>query len=165
MKFIFVIISCIFTNIASANTLYKTVEIEALKEFLDVCVIEENGWCLDKPIYFESNNALAIRLNINHSLIGQGEHDPELVLELAMLSNLLMFNSVAAQLYNIDESYVDLKLKETNQDNVVVLGTIVSDEKRYVGYYHISNSTTYMMHEITSDYADSVEFYLDKINR
>ncbi|WP_272284411.1 hypothetical protein [Vibrio europaeus] len=87
------------------------------------------------------------------------------MLELAMLSNLLMFNSVAAQLYDIDESYVDLKLKETNQDNVVVLGTIVSDEKRYVGYYHISNSTNYMMHEITSDYADSVEFYLDKINR
>ncbi|MCY9844204.1 hypothetical protein [Vibrio caribbeanicus] len=143
---------------------YKVLDIPKLSEYLYSCSISEVGVCIDKALYRDEYNVILIKIIFNNNEIGKNDRDPKLVLELGMLSYLLLFNKEVSEKYNTNQnkSFFDLEIDSLGQNNVLILGKVISDKGNYVGYYGIDNKTGYLFHNISNNFDDALDFYIER---
>ncbi len=141
---------------------YKVLDIPKLNEYINNCSILEVGRCVEKALYLDKSDLVLIKIILNNKNIGNGDHDPKLILELAMSIYLFVFNKEASEKYNTNNSFIDLKVDGLGQDNVLILGKVISDKGNYVGYYGIDNKTGHLFHNISNNFDDALDFYIER---
>ena len=114
--------------------------------------------------FFQQDSRFLIKIIFNNNEIGKNDRDPKLVLELGLLSYLLIFNKEVSEKYNThqNKSFFDLEIDSLGQNNVLILGKVISDKGNYVGYYGIDNKTGYLFHNISNNFDDALDFYIER---
>lgn len=139
---------------------YDVLDIPNLNKYIRECSIKDSGICIEKAVRIEASNTILIKIILDYSYLGESGEEPELYLELAMLSYLLMFNDSAADMYDVKDSFIDLDIDVHGQRNVAIVGEIISDKEKYVGYYRVDGKTGYLSHDIDDKFDDPVNYFI-----
>lgn len=147
----------------SAKPLTHELHVKALEEYISDCTVSEYGICIEKVLMLDDLDVITVQMKINNDLFGNGDNEPKDVLRLTMLTYLIMFNSKLADELNLTAEYFDFENPEIDQNKIVLVGEIVSDDGTYSGYYRYNPVTGFVAYEISSSYQSGLNLFHSRL--